>query len=65
MAYMPSKPIMAKYEAAKEALEKAGATLVAKEWPSESGCPAEGAYALNSKSETLNLLCTLKKTQKD
>jgi len=37
MAYMPSKPIMAKYEAAKEALEKAGATLVAKEWPSESG----------------------------
>ena len=31
MAYMPSKPIMAKYEAAQEALEKAGAT----------GCPAK------------------------
>ena len=41
MAYMPSQPIMAKYEAAKEALKKAGATLVAKEWPSESGCLAE------------------------
>ena len=34
---MPSKPIMAKYEAAKEALRRAGAMLVAEEWPSEEG----------------------------
>ena len=34
---MPSKQVMAKYEAAKSALRRAGATLVEEEWPSEDG----------------------------
>lgn len=37
MAYMPSRQIMKKYEAAKVALRASGAQVVEKEWPTEGG----------------------------